>query len=284
MTIVLGQYSVLFLDCNNSIIGNSIKGKFHDSIFDDVEINDHDITDLDLSHKSINNLTIRNSNLYDVKLNDSILNNISIFDTIICTASLNNTRFSSGVIRNLCLINTSAQDLYFTFEFDVLEIEYAHIKPSFALGSQIIKLINKKPHQCFHKDTYVSTKIGYRKMKNLRIGTILDKNQVVKHISKHKINKYITMIKIPKHSLGKAQPNRELLVTPLHYIFLNGEYINAYLSIGVNNITAIKIYIDYLVNLTLCNKYESFIANGAFSISDGHENAKVDYCFPIRTL
>ena len=277
MSIILGQHSTIFLNCSNIIEGNTLSGKFQDSIFDDVEISDCDIINLDMSHKQIHNLTIKNSKLHDVKLRYGIFNNINLDNNIISTSALNNSIFNDGRIRGLCLINTYANDLFFDFGFDILEIEYAVIKPSFVVNSKIPQLVNKNPHQCFHKDTYVTMKNRYKKMKNLRPGDVLDKNQVVKYVSRHKVNKHITMIRIPKYSLGKAHPIKELLVTPLHYIFLNGEYIKAYKAVGANNINVVKVFIDYLVNLTLHNKYESFMANGTFSISDGHENTEVDY-------
>lgn len=278
MTIVLGSGSILCFDNSNTINGSIMTGFFSDSSLDNIEINNYTIDGLNLSGKSVTNLNIQNSKLKNINFNNTTFFNLTFMNNIICNSSINDSQFNSGIIRDICLVNTTSNRLYFTQNFDILKIEYVDVKPTFKSDSKIINLVNKNPIKCFHKNTIISLKTKNKRIKNIKPGDILDKNQIVKTVSKHKVKRYINMIKIPKYSLDKKRPINELLVSPLHYILYEGEYIHAYQCVGKSGITLVNTYIDYLFNITLENEYQSFLANNTFNISD-RQNGKLVDCY-----
>jgi len=290
MSLTLGTNSYICLENDHQIDGNIMNGTFTNSNFNDIIISDFDINNLNLSGNTVNNLSIKDCTLHDIDFVNTSFNNLIIENIEICSSTLNGSSYNTGNIIDWYLIKTTASNLFFSNDVNISMIYYKLISPEISIYSQknpqLIEKVrpnsncdipNINLYKCFHKDTYVQLKNKVKKMKNLSVRDRLDKNQIVKRLHKYKVNKKIYMVLIPKFSLSKISPNRDLFVTPLHYIFINGEYIQAYKCVNINGIKLIKTFIDFLVNLELENKYQSFIANGTFSISDGHTSNKLDY-------
>uniref|UniRef100_A0A6C0LM00 Hedgehog/Intein (Hint) domain-containing protein n=1 Tax=viral metagenome TaxID=1070528 RepID=A0A6C0LM00_9ZZZZ len=247
------------LEINNAIFdGVSLPSNINSLIARNTQFNNINGNDITVQSSTLVSNTFNRVRVNKITFNSSSITQL-IAKTCVMTMIFNDTTVNS------LLATGSHIDLKADANSTVTGVKYFGQPPKILSGSS--NIVTTQSSQCFVGDSYIKTKCGMQKIKNISNDDLLFKNMKVKKLHKFPIKNNIYLIEIPPNSLSKYVPNKTTYVTPLHMVYYNNEYVFAYKLINVNNIKIINKYVDYLYNITLENNYDSFICNNMFSIS-----------------
>ena len=122
---------------------------------------------------------------------------------------------------------------------------------NFALSSDDVNSVYNNVEVCYHPDTMILTKQGYKKITNLKRGDLIKTLYGYKPLSKllKKLNVKTKFVEFPKNCFGENIPNQDLHITTGHPVYFNHEFYLPENFIGKKNVKLISKDVVYVYHL-----------------------------------